>query len=99
VYYPAGQRVARRYLALLVSGLMMNIVLVMMPLLRRPDYHWFPQGRFLFPSVLVVAVLLYRGWANLIPRKLRPWLLPLVVVGGWVMDTAALIVLAVRSYC
>ncbi len=41
---------------------------------------WQPQGRYLFPALLPIAILLLLGWETALPRRFRhrlPWLLTL----------------------
>jgi hypothetical protein len=93
------ERKHRFYFGVLLAGVAANVVQVMLPLLRRPDFHWLPQGRFLFPVVMPIVLLLYGGWSRLLPVRLRPWLLPLTIASVAVMDGVALITLVAYSYC
>lgn len=41
---------------------------------------WQPQGRYLFPALLPLALLLYWGWEAALPRRWHPFLLPLLAL-------------------
>lgn len=96
--YAQAEAKKRAYLGLLAAGLAGIVVEVMLPLFKRPVSHWLPQGRFLFPAIMPIALLLYLGWSRLLPQRVRPWLLPLVVIVAFAMDAAALVTLAAHSY-
>jgi hypothetical protein len=38
------------------------------------------QGRFLFPAIGALALLIVAGWDRLLPARFRPYLLPVVIV-------------------
>jgi hypothetical protein len=96
----AGARRGRvAYMGLLAAGVLLLLAQIMAPLLNRPDPNWYPQGRFLFPVMAPIAILLYSGWLGLLPRAARPWLFPLVYIGALIMDAVALLTLVQFSYC
>lgn len=41
---------------------------------------WQPQGRYFFPALLPIAILLFLGWETALPRRWRPHLLPLLFI-------------------
>jgi hypothetical protein len=67
-------------------------------MLNRPDPNWFPQGRFLFPALASIAILLYAGWSAWLPDRVRGWLLPGTFILFFVLDGVALWTLAERIY-
>ena len=87
------------YYSLLAVGIVLLLVQAMAPLLNRPDPNWLPQGRFLFPAIVPIAILTYRGWATLVPKRAYSWLFGLIFVGAFVMDGIAILRLASHSYC
>ncbi len=87
------------YLMLLIAGLALAVLVVLLPLLNRPDPNWLPQGRFLLPVVFPVALLTTWAWAALLPGRLRPWLSVVLFIGFMFMDGVALARLIQHSYC
>lgn len=58
-------------------------VLVVLPMLGQ---DWQPQGRYVFPALVPLAVLMWMGWEVWVPRRWRGWLGVGVVVGLLVLN-------------
>ena len=87
----------RRALWLLGAGLLLALALVWFPLLANYG-QWIPQGRYLFPAIVPIGVFLTLGWAQWMPKGLRPWMLAGLTIGGIALDCAAMIRLASYFY-
>jgi len=79
----------RHSLVVLGVAVVFACSLAFAPLLTSYDY-WGPQGRYLFPVVWPFAVFLVIGWAELMPRSTRPWLLVGLIGGMTALDCVAI---------
>ena len=67
------------------------LIQTFLPLLARPHPGWGPQGRFLFPAIVPLALLLTLGWGQLVPLAWQRWMLPVVWLGWVLLDVGALV--------
>ncbi len=58
----------RRAIGFWLLALLLNLGSVILPMLRETRM-WLPQGRYLYPSLLPIAVLLVAGWQSWIPAR------------------------------
>jgi hypothetical protein len=87
----------KRALALLAGAIglvIVQMVVSVMALYRR----WGPQGRYLFPVVWPIGVLLAIGWLRWARPNLRRWLLIGVAIAAVALDLAALNVVGQYFY-
>lgn len=71
----SGRRTRWRagYMGVLVVGSLVLILQTVVPMVGMRGTTWLPQGRYLFPGVFALAVLLARGWWSLLPSKWDRW--------------------------
>ncbi|MCP4165604.1 MAG: DUF2142 domain-containing protein [Chloroflexi bacterium] len=76
---------------LFLSGLAIGLILVQawLPMLGQ---DWQPQGRYLFPALLPIAILLWWGWDHLIPQRGKRLLLPGMLVCLVILNALALVI-------
>ena len=89
----AGRRALHSWqkdaLTLLSGALLLVLLEVFAPLFALYGY-WSPQGRYLFPAIWPIGVILTLGWSQLASGRPRPWLLVLMTVGIIMLDCVAL---------
>ncbi len=62
--------------ALVWAGAILTLLVIFKNTLSTPQY----QGRFFFPALGPISVLIAAGWYNLLPRRLAPYLPYLIMV-------------------
>lgn len=88
----------RSVVVLFAVGIIANCTQIMLPLLRRPNPNWYPQGRFLFPVVLPIMTLIYLGTTTLLPKRMQVWVLPFIVLVALLVNAVALMTLLKHCY-
>lgn len=61
------------YLWLLTVALLLLAAQTLLPLVGMRGTIWLPQGRYLFPGLFVIAILLAWGFHNLLPGRVDRW--------------------------
>ena len=77
----------------LLISIILAWIQILLPLVHRPGPHWIPQGRFLFPIVVPMALLIYLGLLQFVPQRWQKWLPVTLFVFTATMDTTALLTL------
>jgi len=72
-----------RLLALSLLALAAILAQTWLPMLGQ---SWQPQGRYLFPALLPIAILLLRGWETLWPSRHRSLFIPLLAGGLFALN-------------
>ncbi len=57
------------YIFVLMGGLIILSLQTMLPMIGYRGTYWLPQGRYLFPGVFAIAVLMAWGFYQLLPRR------------------------------
>lgn len=86
------------YLLLLMGGVLLLGLQTFLPMIVNRGTYWLPQGRYLFPGILAIAVLLAWGLWNLLWRRYERWL-TIIAVGlvAW-YDISCLAALIIPYY-
>ncbi len=64
-------------LPIALAAVLFILLQTWLPMLGRA---WQPQGRYLFPALLPISLLLLGGWENLLPPGRRSWLPPILLI-------------------
>ncbi len=78
---PVKRPVNHKTIPLLPLALIATILLLMQVWLPMIGQSWQPQGRYLFPGLLPIAIMLLIGWEAALPVAWRPRL-PLLLAAG-----------------
>ncbi len=57
------------YLFVLMGGLVLLFLQTLLPMIVHRGTYWLPQGRYLFPGVFAIAVLMAWGFYQVLPRR------------------------------
>jgi len=57
------------YLFTLMGGVLLLALQTLLPLVSMRGTYWLPQGRYLFPGIFAIVVLMARGLRQLLPRQ------------------------------
>jgi ABC-type Na+ efflux pump permease subunit len=88
----------RRTIGFWVLALLLNLGSVLFPMFRETRL-WLPQGRYLYPSILPIAMLLTAGWQSWIPARWQQRGAMAVFIGGWVaLDALVILFYIVPHY-
>jgi hypothetical protein len=71
------------YLLVLLGGLFLLALQTLLPMVGMRGTYWLPQGRYLFPGLLAIAVILAWGAGQLLPQRWER--------GGALLATALLV--------
>jgi hypothetical protein len=78
------------YLIVLMGGCLLLVLQTLLPMIVNRGTYWLPQGRYLFPGIFAIVVLMVRGLYQLLPRSWEAWV-TFAVVGSMVgFDMACL---------
>ena len=74
---------------ILIFSLLAAILILLQTWLPMLGNAWQPQGRYLFPALLPIAMLLLSGWETLLPARRRTWLPALLFVALLLLNLQA----------
>jgi hypothetical protein len=80
----------RRVIGFWMLALLLNLGSVLFPMFRETRL-WLPQGRYLYPSILPIAMLFTAGWQSWIPTRWQRRGGLAAFIGGWVVLDALVI--------
>lgn len=94
-----GTQPAWRRNALICWGLAfaLNLLEITFPMLRE-SRTWLPQGRYLFPVLLPIGVMLSAGWLAWFPARVQKWGVALVILGFITLDVAVIAIYIIPHY-
>jgi hypothetical protein len=92
------QKRLKGFLLILVGGLVLLALQTLLPLIAQKETYWLPQGRYLFPGIFAIAVLIAWGLYQLLPRAWEKWT-TLVIVGLMVSFDLACLLFLIIPYC
>lgn len=89
---PSGyiSRKQQDILLVLVLAVIFSIIGIFMPTIATQSTRWGPPGRYLFPALLPVALLLYVGFKQILPTRIQALAVPFWVTGWLIFDTATI---------
>jgi hypothetical protein len=80
----------RDVLLVLATSMVLGVISMYAPIIATRSDSWGPPGRYLFPALLPLALLLFLGFRQLFPASAHRWVLPLWVTIWVTFDTAVI---------
>jgi hypothetical protein len=86
------------YLVVLMGSLIFLLLQTCLPVLGMRGTGWKPQGRYLFPGIFAIAIMMTWGWDNLLPKQWRNQGGAALAVVFLIFDALCLLVIIIPYY-
>jgi hypothetical protein len=81
-----------------MGSLIFLLLQTCLPVLGMRGTGWKPQGRYLFPGIFAIAIMMTWGWDNLLPKQWRNQGGAALAVVFLIFDALCLLVIIIPYY-